>query len=71
MLGLGDLLVLAQDEGSQGGHDGAQATGDGPPGILHEEAKNDEDAAERVVHKHHLRRASEHPVKKLEHWRFV
>lgn len=66
-----DLLVLAQDEGCQGGHNGAQAPRDGPPGVLDEEAEDDEDAAEGVVHEHHLRRAPEHPVQKLEHRGFV
>lgn len=70
-LGLGDVLVLAQDEGGQGGRNNAHAARDGPPGILHEEAQGDEEAAERVVHKHHLGQASEHPVEKLEHRRFV
>lgn len=63
----GDLLVLAQENCCQGGHDGAQAACDGPPGVLDKEADDDEDAAEWVVHKHHLRCAPEHPVKKLEH----
>lgn len=49
-----NLPVLAQDEGCQSGHNSSQAAGDGPPGVLDEEAKDDEDATEGVVHKHHL-----------------
>lgn len=65
------LPVLAEDEGCQSGHNSAQAARDGPPGVLDEEAEHNEDAAEGVVHKHHLRRAPEDPVKELEHWGFV
>lgn len=66
-----DSLVLTQDEGCQGGHHSAQAARDGPPGVLDEEAEDDEDAAEGVVHKHHLGHAPEHPVEELEHRGFV
>lgn len=65
------LLVLTQDEGCQSGHNSAQAARDGPPGVLDEEAEDDEDAAEGVVHKHHLGCAPEDPVEELEHWGFV
>lgn len=66
-----NLLVLTEDEGCQRGHNGAQAARDGPPGVLDEEAEDDEDAAEGAVHKHHLRRAPQDPVQELEHWGFV
>ena len=66
-----DLLVLTQAEGCQGGHHGAQAARDGPPGVLDEEAEDDEDATEGVVHKHHLGYAPEDPAEELEHWGFV
>lgn len=62
-----NLLVLTQDEGCQSGHDGAQAARDGPPGVLDEEAKDDQDATEGAVHKHHLGHAPEDPVEELEH----
>lgn len=66
-----NLPVLAQDEGCQSRHHSAQAARDGPPGVLDEEAEHDEDAAEGVVHKHHLGRAPEDPVEELEHRGFV
>lgn len=61
-----DSPVLAQDEGTQGRDHCPQNSCEGPPGILHDEPREDDDSTERVVDQHHLGGAPQDPVHELE-----